>query len=59
MADFTIKSSQNQRSLLHWLNVYYSDEYNDNLWKRIAKGSDEDAIGSIPTRGLPLHADWR
>ena len=52
MADFTIRSSQHQRSLLHWLNVHYSDEYNDNLWKRIAKGRDEDAIGHISTRGI-------
>ena len=52
MADFTIRSSQHQRSLLYWLNVHYSDEYNDNLWKRIAKGRDEDAIGCISTRGI-------
>ena len=52
MADFTIRSSQHQRSLLYWLNVHYSDEYNDNLWERIAEGRDEDAIGRISTRGI-------
>ena len=52
MADFTIRSSQKQRSLLHWLNVYYSDEYNDNLWKRISEGRDENALGRIKTHGI-------
>ena len=52
MTDFVIRSSQNQRSLLHWLNVYYSEEYNDNLWKRISEGRDENALGRIKTHGI-------
>lgn len=52
MTDFVIRSSQNQRSLLHWLNVHYSDEYNDNLWKRIANGRNEDYVRSIKTHGI-------
>lgn len=52
MADFTIRSSQKQRSLLNWLNVYYSEEYNDNLWKRISEGRDENALGRIKTHGI-------
>ena len=52
MTDFVIRSSQHQRSLLYWLNVYYSDEYNDNLWKRIEEGRDEDAIGRFNTWGI-------
>ena len=52
MTDFTIRSNQKQRSLLNWLNVYYSEEYNDNLWKRISEGRDEDALGRIKTHGI-------
>ena len=52
MTDFTIRSSQKQRSLLNWLNVYYSEEYNDNLWKRISEGRDENALGRIKTHGI-------
>ena len=52
MAGFTIRSNQKQRSLLNWLNVYYSEEYNDNLWKRISEGRDENALGRIKTHGI-------
>ena len=52
MADFTIRSSQKDTSLFGWLKIRYTDEYNDELWKRISNGRNEDYIRSIKTHGI-------
>lgn len=52
MADFTIRITQPTTSLTSWTTVHYSDEYNDNLWKRISGDSDDDYIGNINPRGI-------
>ena len=50
MADFTIRSSQKDTSLFGWLKIRYTDEYNDELWKRILGTADEAT--SIYTYGI-------
>ena len=52
MADFTIRSSQKDTSLFGWLKIRYTDEYNDELWKRISGDSDDDYICSINPWGI-------
>lgn len=52
MTDFTIRSNQLTTSLSSWTTIHYSDEYNDNLWKRISGDSDDDYIGSINPWGI-------
>ena len=52
MADFTIRSSQKDTSLFGWLKIRYTDEYNDELWKRILGTADDDYIGSINPWGV-------
>ena len=50
MTDFTIRSNQMKTSLSNWTKVHYSEEYNDQLWKRIA--GDKDWTGCINTWGI-------
>lgn len=44
MSDFKIRLDQNSTNLTNWVKVFYSDEYNDNLWKRISNGRNEDYL---------------
>ena len=52
MTDFVIRRSQKDTSLFGWLKIRYTDEYNDELWKRIANGRNVDYVRSIKTHGI-------
>lgn len=52
MSDFKIRLNQKSTNLTNWVKVFYSDEYNDNLWKRIANGRNDDYVRSIKTHGI-------